>query len=98
MVTRSSPQRNRDRILKAWLIKRLRATEAECHATRQRAQDQLAAVAALGEAASFLSGDFEAFAREVTEQAARACGCERVNVWLFNDTLTELRCVDAYQA
>jgi two-component system, sensor histidine kinase and response regulator len=98
MVTRSSPQRSRDRNQRAALIKRLRATEAECHAAHQRAHDQLAAVAALGEAASFLSGEFEAFARQVTEQAARACGCERVNVWLFNDNLTELRCVDAYQA
>jgi diguanylate cyclase (GGDEF)-like protein/PAS domain S-box-containing protein len=58
----------------------------------------LTTVAALGDAASALFGDFEAFARKVTEHAARACGCERANVWLFNDEQTELRCIDAYQA
>jgi diguanylate cyclase (GGDEF)-like protein/PAS domain S-box-containing protein len=45
-----------------------------------------------------LSGDVEALAREITELASQATGCERVNVWLFNEDETELRCIDLYEA
>ncbi|HET7716048.1 MAG TPA: EAL domain-containing protein, partial [Bauldia sp.] len=40
----------------------------------------------------------EALARQVTELAAKTAGCERVNVWLFNDDETELSCIDLYEA
>jgi hypothetical protein len=63
----------------AELIERLEATEAALRSAHQRTQDQLTAVAALGEAASFLSGDFGTFACEATEQAGvyPPCGKRR---------------------
>ncbi len=98
MVTTAGLTEKRGLTQEGELIERLAATEAALRAAHQRTQHQLAAVAALGEAASFRSGDFTTFAHELTEQAARTSGCGRVNVWLFNDDQTELRCIDAYQA
>ena len=98
MVTTAGLTEKRGLTQEAELIERLEASEAALRAAHQRTQRQLTAVAALGEAASFCSGDFETFARELTEQAARTSGCARANVWLFNDDQTELRCIDAYQA
>lgn len=45
-----------------------------------------------------MSGDIEAIAVEITELASFATDCERVNVWMFNDAETELRCIDLYEA
>jgi diguanylate cyclase (GGDEF)-like protein/PAS domain S-box-containing protein len=64
----------------------------------QRTQTQLEVIGRIGQSAALLSGDIEAIAAEITELAARATGCERVNVWLFNDAETELRCIDLYEA
>ena len=45
-----------------------------------------------------MSGDVDAIARQVTELAARAVGCERISVWLFDTSETELRCIDLFEA
>jgi diguanylate cyclase (GGDEF)-like protein/PAS domain S-box-containing protein len=63
----------------------------------QRTQTQLEVIGRIGQSAALLSGDIEAMALEITELAAFATGCERVNVWLFNDEETELRCIDLYE-
>jgi diguanylate cyclase (GGDEF)-like protein/PAS domain S-box-containing protein len=62
-----------------------------------RAQAQLRAVADIGLAEELLSGEVQVLARKITELAAQANGCERVNVWLFNDDQSELRCIDLYE-
>jgi PAS domain S-box-containing protein len=64
----------------------------------QRIQTQLEIIGRIGQSEALLSGDIEAIALEITELAAFATGCERVNVWLFNDEETELRCIDLYEA
>jgi diguanylate cyclase (GGDEF)-like protein/PAS domain S-box-containing protein len=66
--------------------------------TLARNQTQLEVAMEVGSADALLSGDVEKLAREVTELGARASGCERVNVWLFNEDKTELRCIDLYEA
>jgi diguanylate cyclase (GGDEF)-like protein/PAS domain S-box-containing protein len=64
----------------------------------QRTQTQLEIIGQIGQSEALMSGDIEAIAAEITELAALATGCERVNVWLFNEAETELRCVDLYEA
>lgn len=64
----------------------------------QRIQTQLEIIGRIGQSEALLSGDVEAIAAEITELAALATGCERVNIWLFNDAETELRCIDLYEA
>ncbi|MDO8878082.1 MAG: EAL domain-containing protein [Pseudolabrys sp.] len=63
-----------------------------------RMQMQSDIVGQVGQFEALLSGDVEALARKLTELASRATGCERVNVWLFNDEETELRCIDLFEA
>jgi diguanylate cyclase (GGDEF)-like protein/PAS domain S-box-containing protein len=64
----------------------------------RRARAQLDAIGTISRADALLSGDVEGAARLVTECAARVSGCERVNVWLFDESETELHCIDAYEA
>jgi diguanylate cyclase (GGDEF)-like protein/PAS domain S-box-containing protein len=64
----------------------------------QRIQTQLEIIGRIGQSEALLSGDIAAIALEITELAAFATGCERVNVWLFNDEETELHCIDLYEA
>jgi diguanylate cyclase (GGDEF)-like protein/PAS domain S-box-containing protein len=74
-----------------------RLAEQATKDTLLRTQEQLQTVGQVGQSEALLSGDVEALARETTELAARASGCERVNVWLFNEAQTELRCIDLYE-
>ncbi|HUE47174.1 MAG TPA: PAS domain-containing protein, partial [Aestuariivirgaceae bacterium] len=64
----------------------------------QRTQTQLEIIGQIGQSEALMSGDIEAIAAEITELASFATGCERVNVWLFNDAETELHCIDLYEA
>ena len=64
--------------------------------TVDRITRQQRAAAELAPAEELLSGDVEGLARKITEKAADAIGCERVNVWLFDETETVLKCVDHY--
>ncbi len=64
----------------------------------QRTQTQLEIIGRISQSEALLSGDIEAIALQITELAALATGCQRVNVWLFNDDETELRCIDLYEA
>jgi diguanylate cyclase (GGDEF)-like protein/PAS domain S-box-containing protein len=75
-----------------------RRAEQETRERLQRTQAQLQTVGTVGQAEALLSGDVESLAREITELAVRACGCERANVWLFNEATTELHCIDLYEA
>ena len=64
----------------------------------QRTQSQLQTIGQISQSEALMAGEVEALARETTEPASRAAGCERVSIWLFNDAETELRCVDLYEA
>jgi diguanylate cyclase (GGDEF)-like protein/PAS domain S-box-containing protein len=63
-----------------------------------RTQAQLDVLGRIGQSEALMAGDVDAIAREVTELASGVTGCERVNVWLFNDAETELRCIDLFEA
>ncbi|MGV3592222.1 MAG: GAF domain-containing protein, partial [Gammaproteobacteria bacterium] len=63
-----------------------------------RARLQMRVVGEIGQAPEILSGDVEALARMISERAALTVGCERVNIWLFDDDETKLRCIDDYTA
>jgi len=41
-------------------------------------------------------GDLESSLRKVTEAAANTLGVERVNVWLYDEGRTKIRCIDHY--
>jgi PAS domain S-box-containing protein len=73
-------------------------TERSAQNELRRMQTQSDIVGQVGQFEALLSGDVETLAHEVTELASRATGCERVNVWLFNDEETELRCIDLFEA
>jgi diguanylate cyclase (GGDEF)-like protein/PAS domain S-box-containing protein len=64
----------------------------------RRTRAQLEVIGHVGQAETLLSGEVELAARQITELAAGVVGCERVNVWLFNDDETELRCIDLFEA
>jgi diguanylate cyclase (GGDEF)-like protein/PAS domain S-box-containing protein len=63
----------------------------------RRTAAQIALIGEIGRAPAVLSGEVEALAREIVERGAKTMGCERVNVWLFNEDETELRCIDLYE-
>jgi PAS domain S-box-containing protein len=56
------------------------------------------ALSVLAMSSALAAGEVERFARELTEQAARATGVERASVWLFDESETLLRCIDLYEA
>ncbi len=68
------------------------------HATVDRIQRQLQAIGATDQIAALRDGDVEAAAREIVELACSVIGCERANVWLFNESETELHCLACYEA
>lgn len=76
---------------------RRRAVETT-QATLNRARAQISVIGAISKSDVLLSGDIEHLAQQITEQAVKAVGCERANVWLFNDDETKLRCIDLYEA
>ena len=75
-----------------------RRAEDTLRETLERRQVQFEGVGVIAQSAALVSGDVEAVAREITELAAKTVACERVNVWLFNEDETELRCIDLYEA
>lgn len=79
-------------------IEERRAAERDLHATIHRTTLLLAAAGEAGQAEELLTGDVEGLARKITELAAAAVGCERVNVWLFDDSETNLHCIDLFEA
>ncbi len=64
----------------------------------RRAHDRLATISSISKSNALLSGDVESLAHEITELGAGAMGCERVNVWLFDDLEAELTCIDLFEA
>ncbi|HZP70063.1 MAG TPA: EAL domain-containing protein [Pseudolabrys sp.] len=76
---------------------RRRAIEA-AQATLRRARDQMHVIGTISKSEVLLSGDIEHLARQITEHAAKVVGCERANVWLFNEDESKLRCIDLYEA
>jgi len=64
----------------------------------KRAHRQLNSIGAVSMSEALVAGDVHRLAREITKAAADATGVERANVWLFNETETELRCIDNYEA
>ena len=79
-------------------IRQRKAAEQALRETLLRVQEQLRVVGVVAGAEALISGDVEQVARAITELAAKASGCERVNAWLFNDDETELHCIDLYEA
>jgi diguanylate cyclase (GGDEF)-like protein/PAS domain S-box-containing protein len=59
---------------------------------------QRAAISRVSQAEELTSGEIEPLARKITELAAATVGCERVNLWVFNESETILQCVDLYEA
>ncbi|NUP09855.1 MAG: GAF domain-containing sensor histidine kinase [Polyangiaceae bacterium] len=59
-------------------------------------QRQRAFVDQLSRDPATLSGNVETIAHLVTESCARLLGVERVSVWFFNESETELHCIDEY--
>lgn len=80
-----------------WHGQRL-AAERSLRRRLERIQTQFDAVGRVGLTEALMNGDVEALAREITETAANTVGCERVTIWRFNETETELHCVDLYEA
>lgn len=74
------------------------AAERTLRDSLRRMQAQFDAIGLVGQARTLIAGDLEALAREITETAARTVGCERVNIWQFDESETELRCVDLFEA
>lgn len=75
-----------------------RYAERRADDTLSRTRTQLEVIRQIDLSEALLSGDVEALARDMTELASRATGCERVNVWLFDDTETELHCIDLFES
>ncbi len=73
-------------------------TERAAQDRLQRAEAQIKVVGQVGQSDALLSGDVETLAREVTELASKTSGCERTNIWLFNDDQTVLHCIDLFEA
>ena len=45
---------------------------------------------------SGVNGDLNRYSREITEIIGRALGIERVSIWIFNDAMTDLVCIDLF--
>ncbi|MGE0875455.1 MAG: response regulator [Burkholderiales bacterium] len=87
-----------ERLIATWvhdIDERKRAEDAE-RERLLRASRQAAALDALSDSPALAAGDLPAFAREMTETVTRVSVISRSNVWLFNETATELHCVDAF--
>jgi len=79
------------------VIERTKA-EAALHAVVRRIRDQQAAVGSFATAPDLATGDEQAIARAITEVTSRVAEVERASVWLFNESESEFRCVDLYEA
>lgn len=66
--------------------------------TLDRIRRQFHAVGQASQLEALAAGDVVAAAREIVVIASDVTGCERVNVWLFNEDETELRCIEAFEA
>jgi HD-GYP domain-containing protein (c-di-GMP phosphodiesterase class II) len=72
--------------------------EAERQDRLRRYQAQSETLAQVSASEAIVEGDIGRLAREITEAACRATGAERANVWLFDESESELRCIDLYEA
>jgi len=89
-------------LLGGWTCYWLRRAEAY-RTGRQRARAarnlrQTEVVTAIATSPAVASGDLFSLARDLTEQAAATLDVERVGIWLFDPSETELRCIDTYEA
>lgn len=79
-------------------ISQRKRQEEQSQAEFRRAEAQLAAISQVTASEALAAGAIETLAAQITEAAAQATGAARVNVWLFNEDESELRCVDLYEA
>ena len=79
-------------------ITKVRTAERRIQELLLRTQAQLQVVGQISQSDLLLAGNVESLAREVTELVSKATGCERVNVWRFNEDESELRCIDLFEA
>lgn len=54
-------------------------------------------LARLAKNESWVRGDLDGTLRQATEAAAHTMGIERVNVWLFDEQRTKIRCIEHYE-
>lgn len=64
----------------------------------ERTRNEQEAMAAITAHPALAGGRVKELAGRLTELACRACGVERVSVWLFSGDKTELHCVDLFEA
>jgi diguanylate cyclase (GGDEF)-like protein/PAS domain S-box-containing protein len=74
------------------------AADAVLRDTIDRTQRQLRATSRALQLESIAAGDVAAAVRDIVVLAAEALGCERTNVWFFNDAETELVCTEGFEA
>lgn len=79
-------------------VTKQRWDEAAIREALARAQIHSRVVDTISRSDAVISGGVELLTRQITELASAATGCERVNVWLFNDDESELTCIDNYEA
>jgi len=60
-------------------------------------QKQSSAFAELARSERLYSGDIQAAFAEVTEAAARMLNVQRASIWYYNETRTEIRCMDLFE-
>ncbi|MFA9388577.1 MAG: PAS domain S-box protein [Prolixibacteraceae bacterium] len=70
--------------------------EDKLHSSNQRILEQNKILADVSLLTYVRKGDVEALAKEINVSIAKAFNIQRVGVWLFNDTETELKCISQY--
>ncbi len=85
-------------------LKELESKNAQCQLAettlRERErflQKQSKILVELAKSKSLASGDLKGAAREISEASARALKVERVNVWLYSEDCSKIRCIEQYQ-
>jgi len=82
----------------AQVIARHEEAEVALREMIRRAQVQMQVASEISQADALLTGDVQGLALVITERAAKTIECERVSIWMFDETQTDLTCIDLYEA
>ena len=87
----------------AWLsfasdVTSRRRVEMEERRRQERMQQQNVALVGMATNRALFVGDVAAAFRLITETSARVLRSDRVGIWLFDDSMKSIRCVDLYEA
>jgi PAS domain S-box-containing protein len=83
-----------------WIVQDIserKAAEERAAEASERISQQNKIIAAFAVSPAVANGDIEAVSRLVTDFVAGDFGIERVSVWFFDDSESELRCIDLYE-